>query len=166
MKKKIILSVVYSFVVICSIFAQKIESLTYYDVVQDRNITVRVFFAAWEQQYLSISNAGTGSAKLLTYSAAKPSTELAASSGVVSEWSEWELTGTEPLPYADVNTLISRRDLLQKSFISHPVSGMQITIRNGKTVRILAAPSGRGNPVWFDENNNLNVYYNVYIVVP
>lgn len=150
-------------VVAFPVFAQGIESLTYWDPIQNRNITVRVMHIGWEHHYTTIVNPGTRVARVLIYSSIKLTDTFAASSGVRSEWSEWELVDTEPKPFADMNELILRRNVVRDYYRMHPISGRQI---GGNYLRISTPPSNRGEPGWFDENNYFNHFYKCYMVVP
>jgi hypothetical protein len=65
--KKVIVFLLCTLFVAFSLFAQDIETLTYYDPAQDSNVTVKAMHIGWERNYTTISNTGTKSAKLLTY---------------------------------------------------------------------------------------------------
>ena len=160
--KKIFFFAVYSLFTFF-IFAQDVETIRYWDPSQNRYITARVLLIGWEHSYITVSNSGTGSARLLTYSSTKLIKEIAIKYGQTSEWSEWELINTEPLPYADVNDLILRRNVLIEHYRMYPISGRQI---GTNYLRIAVPPSNRGDPAWFDENNDLNMFFNSYMIVP
>jgi hypothetical protein len=87
---------------------------------------------------------------------------MASTSGILSEWSKWELINTEPLPYANVTYLIFLRDDHRESYRLHPFSGWQI----GTYIRVSSLPNNRGESFWFDENNNFHSFFKTYMVVP
>jgi len=160
---KIILFVLLNFVICTFAFSQTVETITYFDMLNNRNVTVKAIFAGWYQQYTTISDSGRQSARLLTYGCTKFSPEFAAVIGEVSEWSQFELVNTEPSPYAGVELFIQQRDAVRMFLRSYQNIGLRW---GDDVIRILAAPSNRGEPIWFDSNNNLNTFYNIYIIVP
>jgi hypothetical protein len=146
-----------------SVFAQKIENITYWDWSQNRNISTKVIHIGWEHQYTSILNPGTASAKLVTYSSIKLNEYTASDLGILSEWTEWELVNTEPKPYADIKNLILLRDYTREYHRLHPFSGGQI---GPNYIRVSSPPSNKNENYWFDENNNFNLFFKSYMVVP
>ena len=145
--------------------AQTIETITYYDMQQNRNIIAEAVFGGWYHQYTVIYSPNRSSTKLLTYGSFMFSEELASEIGTISEWSEWELLNSEPSPHANVNLFIKQRDALRLTLISHPKIGIHWTNFQGfDAIRILAAPSNRGEPFWFDNDNNLHTFYHIYFL--
>jgi hypothetical protein len=154
------------FFVVIPVSAQTIETLTYFNLSQNRNVTVRVMHVAWEQHYITVSNAGTRNARLLTYASSAFTPEAAARTGTTSEWSQWELIGTEPSSFADADQLVLERNVLMENYVKRPISGMQIHMQFGDVVRISVPPNNRGTPFWFDQSNNLNIFFKLYMIIP
>jgi hypothetical protein len=160
--KGVVFSVLFSLLFIFNVSSQEAESLTYFDPVQNKYVTSRVMYIGWEHHCITISNSGTQSARILTYSSMRVTPEFAANRGQRSEWTEWELINTEPQPYADINSLILRRNTARDHYRMYPISGRQV----GTTLlRIVSPPDNSSNPVWFDENNDLNLFFKAYMVL-
>jgi hypothetical protein len=165
--KKLLLFGLYVFLAGFPLFSQispqDIETFRYYDAIQDRSIAVKAVHIGWMQKYQTISNAGTESARLLSYTSIRHTEkiieEALPESGFSTEWSPWEPGTTDPVPFANVNHLIRMRDASIKNFRLHPITGSQI---NGNILMISAIPNNRNVPVWFDESNNLHSYYKLY----
>jgi hypothetical protein len=162
MKKRTLLCNIMLSFLYAAVFAQQVETITYFDGTLLKTFTVKAKFVGWIEDLVTISGAGTQSAQMISYSTWIPTLELAAESGVAYEWSEWERNGTDPKPYADVNVLIAMRDAGMRLFREHQNFGYHA----GNILKIATAPSNRPAFIWFNENNNLYAYYKLYIVVP
>jgi len=156
------------FVISTSVFAQ--ETLRYFDPSQNKYITAKVMHAGYEHHYTTISNPGNKSARLLTYGSSIFTTEFIAvtailskelASGFHTEWSEWELTNTEPLPFADVKDLILRRNSTLQIYMEYSILGTRV----GPFIRVSSPPINRPDFIWFDENNYLHIYFKTYVVL-
>jgi hypothetical protein len=150
-----------------SVFAQ--ETLRYFDPSQNRYITAKVIHAGYEHHYTTISNPGNKSARLLTYGTSIFTTEFIAVMTIEAkelfsmfhtEWSKWELINTEPLPFADVNDLILKKNTAVQVYMKNPILGTRV----GPFLRIFSPPINRGDFIWFDENNYLHIFFKTYVV--
>jgi len=147
---------------VVSVFGQNEETLRYWDPTKKVNITVKVVFIGWEQQCSILSNEGLRTAKLLTYSSSKWTEEMGRLlSNAHTEWSEWELVNSEPKPFMDIVGLVMMKNSFIQEYRNIPIQGRQV----GEMIRILSPPDTKGDPIWFDDSNGLNIFYRRYFVI-
>jgi hypothetical protein len=167
-KKKIPVFIALFFVLCMSTYAQKTEKIRFYSLLEERHFAFdKAVFVGYQQTYNTVSGAGTAYPKLLTYQSGSTTSD---GGHTWTEWSAWELIETRPLAiYEDAAFLLTDissgiLETLRKEGSFGLLSQLVIRDKQATIARILTAPSGRSQPVWFDKHGNLCVYYAIYAI--
>jgi hypothetical protein len=138
------------------------ETVSYYDWLSDKIITVRAVHIAWMETYHTISNPGTRSARLLMYMAWKPLETLEPN----AQWSDWEIAENTILPGTDFSVLKGLYDMSLENWRRHPNLGTTMVGTSFNGLRMISVPSDMSTPYWFDKNNNLHMFWKFYAIAP
>jgi hypothetical protein len=138
------------------------ETLRYFDRVKERYVTVTVEFFGWYERYRTVSDAGTQNAKFLIYNCLKPKPIF---SGVDTQWSEWKLENSMPIPYENKGFLTRLFGELTESWKREPLQGNEFKTSLLTAIAILTVPNGQSIPYWFDSDGDLHDFYRLYRVV-